>query len=363
MRDNIKKLCQTVSEKADAMLVTSAVNRRYVTDFKSSDGFVVIRDGKITYMTDSRYYESACIKQKEGKIDGDIIIERQTPKAMLQLKEMLDGCKNILIEDKSLSYDRYLHYCKVFDFATLCAGGSDIFSSVRAVKTENELDRIKKAQSITDKTFEYIVSFISDNLGKKDFTEKALQLEMDYYMLKNGADGLAFDTIAVSGSKSSLPHGVPEDIPVAKGFLTMDFGAKYDGYCSDMTRTVCIGKPDEEMKKVYDTTLKAQLTALEKVHGGILSKDADGAARDVIEEAGYKGAFCHSLGHSLGLEIHESPNFAPGGIYEVQSGVVISVEPGIYLEGKYGVRIEDIVQLKDDGCVNLTSSPKELLVL
>lgn len=363
MRENIKKLCNKISEKADAMLVTSPVNRRYVTDFNSSDGFVVIRGDKITYMTDSRYYESACIKQKTGKIDGNIEIVRQTPKAMLQLKEMLDGCKNILIEDKSMSYDRYLHYCKVFDFAELCAGGSDIFASVRAIKTADELERIKKAQSITDKTFEYIVSFISDNLGKKDFTEKALQLEMDYYMLKNGADGLAFNTIAVSGSKSSLPHGVPENIPVAKGFLTMDFGARFDGYCSDMTRTVCIGKPDEEMKKVYDTTLKAQLTALEKIHGGILSGEADKSARDVIEEGGYKGAFCHSLGHSLGLEIHESPNFGPGGSDKVPSGVVISVEPGIYLEGKYGVRIEDIVCLNETGCDNLTASSKELFVL
>ncbi len=363
MKDNIKKLCDAVSQKADAMLVTSPVNRRYVTGFNSSDGFVVIRDGKITYMTDSRYYESACIKQKQGIIDGEIVIERQTHKAMLQLKSMLDGCGEILIEDKSLSYDRYLHYCKVFDFADLKTGGSDIFACVRAIKTQDELEKIKKAQSITDKTYSYIVDFIADNIGKKDFTEKALQLEMDYYMLKNGADGLAFNTIAVSGSKSSLPHGVPENIPVAKGFLTMDFGARFDGYCSDMTRTVCIGKPDEDMKKVYNTTLKAQLSALSAVHGGIKSGDADKAARDVIDTAGFEGAFGHSLGHSLGLEIHESPNFSPNAENVVPSGVVISVEPGIYLEGQYGVRIEDIVYLTDNGCKNLTESPKELMII
>ncbi len=363
MNDNIKKLCDKISQSADAMLVTSSVNRRYVTGFNSSDGFVVIRDGKITYITDSRYYESACIKQKEGKIDSEIVIERQSAKAMPQLKEMLEGCKEVLVEDKSLSYDRYLHYCKVFDFAQLKTGGSDIFACVRAIKTAQELEKIKKAQSITDKTYSYILSFISDNVGKKDFTEKALQLEMDYYMLKNGAEGLAFNTIAVSGSKSSLPHGVPEDIPVAKGFLTMDFGARFDGYCSDMTRTVCIGNYDDDMKKVYDTTLKAQLSALETVHGGIKSGDADMAARNVIDKAGFEGAFGHSLGHSLGLEIHESPNFSPNAEYTVPEGVVISVEPGIYLEGKYGVRIEDIVQLTADGCENLTHSPKELAVI
>ena len=363
MRDNIKELCKKVSEKADAMLVASPVNRRYVTDFESSDGFVVIRDGKITYITDSRYYESACIKQKNGKIDADIVIERQSDRLMPQLKSVLEGCKKILVEDKSISYDRYVNYCKAFDFASLVSGGSDILNSVRAIKTSDELERIKKAQSITDKAFEYIVGFISDNAGKADFTEKALQLEIDYYMLKNSADGLAFDTIAVSGSKSSLPHGVPENISVAKGFLTMDFGARFDGYCSDMTRTVCIGKPDDDMKKVYRTTLQAQLAALEKIHGGILSADADKAAREVIDSNGFEGTFCHSLGHSLGLEIHETPNFTPNASYQVPSGVVISVEPGIYLEGKYGVRIEDIVCLEDTGCFNLTHSTKELLVL
>lgn len=362
MRENIQKLCNKVGEKADAMLVTSPVNRRYITGFNSSDGFVVVRDGKITYMTDSRYYESACIKQKEGKIDGGIEIVRQG-KTMLQLKEMLEGCDTVLFEDKSLSYDRYLHYSKVFDYAKLEAGGSDIMFSCRAIKTPEEIEKIKRAQSITDETFSYIVSFISDNIGKKDFTEKALQLEMDYHMLKSGADGLAFNTIAVSGCKSSLPHGVPEDISVANGFLTMDFGARYDGYCSDMTRTVCIGKPSEEMKKVYNTVLAAHDAALQVIHGGIISSDADKAARDVINGAGYEGAFGHSLGHSLGLEIHEPPNFAPGASYGVDSGVVISVEPGIYLEGKFGVRIEDIVCLTDDGCRNLTHSSKELMVL
>ncbi|MBP3579860.1 MAG: aminopeptidase P family protein [Clostridia bacterium] len=363
MRENIKSLCNKISEKADAMLVTSPVNRRYVTGFNSSDGFVVIRDGKITFITDPRYYESACIKQRNGCIDEEIVIERQTPKVMLQLKQLLDDCKNVLFEDKNISYDRYLHFCEVFENVELVTGGSDIFSCCRAVKTPEELQKIKTAQSITDKAFGYIVNFIADNIGKDDFTEKALQLELDYYMMKNGADGLAFDTIVVSGSKSSLPHGVAEDVPVAKGFLTMDFGAKFSGYCSDMTRTVCIGKPDNDMKRVYDTTLEAQLAALDKVHGEMVSGEADKLARDVIDTAGYRGAFGHSLGHSLGLEIHESPNFSPNAQYTVPNGVVISVEPGIYLEGKYGVRIEDIVYLKDDGCENLTGSTKHLIVI
>ena len=207
-----------------------------------------------------------------------------------------------------------------------------------------------------------MLSFISDNLGKKDFTERALALELEYFMFRNGADTKAFNTIAVSGKKSSLPHGVPEDIPVAQGFLTMDFGAKVGGYCSDMTRTVYIGKPSDEEIKVYNTVLAAQNAAFPVIHGGVLGKDVDKAARDVIEGAGYTGAFGHSLGHSLGMEVHERPNFSPSEQGVVPSGAVLSVEPGIYLEGKYGVRIEDIVFVTDEGCENLTHSSKELVV-
>ncbi len=363
MKENIKKLCGLVGEKADALFVTSPVNRRYITGFSSSDGFVIVKGEKITYITDFRYYESALIKQRQGKIDEEIDIQLTTGKTLLQLKQILNDSKKVLFEDRSLSYERYLAYSKAFDFCEFSEGGSDVLGKCRESKTQQELENIVKAQQITDKTYQYILGFISDNLGKKDFTEKALQLEMDYYMLKNGADGIAFDTIAVSGSKSSLPHGVPEDIPVAKGFLTMDFGAKYNGYCSDMTRTVCIGKPDDEMVKVYNTVLDAQKAALEIIHAGIVGNDADKAARDVIENAGYKGAFGHSLGHSLGLEIHERPNFAPSEAREIPQGAVVSVEPGIYLEGKYGVRIEDIVCLKDGGCDNLTHSCKKMVVL
>lgn len=362
MRENIISLCRRVSEKAEGMIVTSQVNRRYVTGFPSSDGFVVIRGEKITYVTDSRYYESACIKQKNGDIDADINILPRTGGVMSQLNELLSGCKTVLFEDKAVSYDEYISFLNGLE-ARLERGGSDIFNVCRAVKTPDELEKIKKAQAVTDKTFEYILKYISDNLGKKGFTEKALRLEMDYFMLKNGADGLAFDTIAVSGSKSSLPHGVPEDTPIVEGFLTMDFGAAFDGYCSDMTRTVCVGTPSDDMKRVYDTVLAAQRTALEGIRGGIMSQKADFYARDVIDRAGFKGTFGHSLGHSLGLEIHETPTFSPSSKQIVPSGAVLSVEPGIYLEGRYGVRIEDIVLLTPDGNENLTKSPKELIVL
>ncbi len=363
MRPNNIKICEKVAEKADALILLSPVNRRYVTSFQSSAGTVVVRNGKITFFTDFRYYESACIKQKQGIMDEDIDVRLQDGKFMETLKDLLSGCEKILFEDGFLSYGTYNWYNNSIDFAELIPGGSGIMAEIRGIKTEEELSNIVKAQEITDKTFTFAVKYISDNIHRSDFTERELQLEMDYYMLRNGAEGLSFDTIAISGKKSSLPHGAPENIPVSKGFLTMDFGAKYGGYCSDMTRTICIGKPDDEMLKVYNTVFDAQKAAFEVIRAGILGKEADLAARSVIDGAGYAGTFGHSLGHSLGLEIHEGPNFASGVEAIIPENVVISVEPGIYLEGRYGVRIEDIVRVRDGGFDNLTLSSKELIVI
>ena len=363
MNTKNKQICDLVKEKADAFIILSPVNRRYVTSFESSAGAVVIYDGKITFFTDFRYYESACIKKQQGLMDADIEICLQDTKFMENIKQMLSDCKTILFEDGFVSYSTYNVYKKSFDFAELVPGGSELMSSIRSVKTEEELCNIIKAQEITDKTFYYAVKYISDNIHRTDFTERELQLEMDYFMLHCGADGLSFDTIAISGKKSALPHGVPENIPVSKGFLTMDFGARCVGYCSDMTRTICIGKPDHEMLRVYNTVLCAQNAAFEVIRADVVGKEPDIAARTVIDGAGYAGRFGHSLGHSLGLEIHERPNFASGAEITIPENAVISVEPGIYLEGKYGVRIEDIVCIKKGGFINLTHSTKELIVI
>ena len=182
-------------------------------------------------------------------------------------------------------------------------------------------------------------------------------------MRKFGAEKTSFDTIAVSGSASSLPHGEPRNIKLERGFLTMDFGALYNGYCSDMTRTIVIGKADDEMKKVYNTVLSAQLAALDFVAAGKSGKDCDKIARDIIYGAGYEGCFGHSLGHGVGMYIHENPRLAGGWDKPLEVGAIVTVEPGIYIEGKYGVRIEDIVCLKKDGFDNLTRSSKVLIVI
>ena len=225
-------------------------------------------------------------------------------------------------------------------------------------KDEDELSRIRAAQSITDAAFSHILGYLRPGV-----TETDIALELEFFMRKNGAESTAFPTICVSGKKSSLPHGVPENVPVSKGFLTMDFGAKYRGYCADMTRTVCIGEPTEKMRHVYRTVLDAQSDAFNAIFAGVSGCAVDKAARDRIEGAGYKGCFGHSTGHSLGIDIHEAPNFSANNTSPVPENAVLSVEPGVYLEGEFGVRIEDIVKISPEGFENFTKSPKDLIIL
>jgi Xaa-Pro aminopeptidase len=236
---------------------------------------------------------------------------------------------------------------------------------MRKTKDGGEIENIKKAQSITDAAFAHILKTMS-----AEMTETDVAVELEYFMKKNGADGIAFDIIAVSGKNSSRPHGQPENAKLQKGFLPLDFGAKHGGYCSDMTRTVCIGEPTKKMLEVYNTVKSAQLSAIEAIKAGAEGIEVDRAARKVIKGAGYEKYFGHGLGHSLGLEIHEPPSF-PNSNEEgakkesaaLSENMVMTVEPGIYLEDEFGVRIEDLVVVKRGGCQNLTESGKELIVL
>ena len=206
MTGNLKELCSLVSEKADALLLISPVNRRYVVGFSSSDGYVIVKKGEIFFITDFRYFESVHIKQEEGMVDKDIKLVLQNSNVWFQLKELLSDCKTVMFEDSFVSVALHDKMKLTFADKELVSGGSKILCEMRSKKSKFELECIKKAQSITDKTFSYMLSFISDNVGKNDFTEKALALELEYFMLKNGSDGIAFDTIAVSSRKSSLAH-------------------------------------------------------------------------------------------------------------------------------------------------------------
>ncbi len=236
---------------------------------------------------------------------------------------------------------------------------SNALNKARQIKSKEEIGFIKQAQAITDKAFTHILNYI-----KSGVTEREIALELEFFMRKQGSEGVAFDTIAVSGKNSSLPHGVPTDKSLENGdFLTMDFGAKLGGYCSDMTRTVAIGSVSEEQKMVYDTVLDAQISALKVLKAGKICKDIDKIARDIINKAGFEGAFGHGLGHSVGLEIHENPALNTRDETVLKSGMIMTVEPGIYLEDKFGVRIEDMVLITSKGIENLTVSPKELIIL
>ena len=230
---------------------------------------------------------------------------------------------------------------------------------LRTEKSIDEVQKIKQAQAIADDTFKYILGYI-----KEGITEKEIALAMDYYMLNHGAEALSFDTIALGGKNTSMPHGVPSNYKVKNGdFILMDYGAVVDGYHSDMTRTVCLGTPTDKMTEVYNIVLKAQLFALDNIKVGITGKVGDSFAREVISKAGYGEYFGHSLGHGVGMEIHEFPVMSPNNDTVMINKSIVTVEPGIYIPNEFGVRIEDFVYLTDGGIENLTHSPKELICL
>ena len=237
----------------------------------------------------------------------------------------------------------------------------DWLEALRLIKSPDELRRIREAQALTAYGFEKILDYI-----RPGRTEREIALELEFLIRRQGAEGIAFDFIVVSGANSSLPHGVPSDKAVEPGdFVTMDFGAVVDGWHSDMTRTVAVGSVTDEQRRVYETVLRAQETALGTLRAGLSCRAGDAAARDVIREAGYGDCFGHSTGHGVGVEIHEEPRLSPAAPEGelLQPGSVVTVEPGIYLSGKFGVRIEDMAAITETGCENLTKSPKTLTIL
>ena len=267
----------------------------------------------------------------------------------------------IATEDDSLSCAEFKRYGEILSDFTLTGGASEILAQLRLCKDEEELRAIERAQAVTDAAFAHILNWI-----KPEMTEIEVALEIEFFMRKNGAEGLAFDTIAVSGTNSARPHGVPRRQKLEKGFLTMDFGARVDGYCSDMTRTVVLGRADEEIKRLYNTVLAAQRAALDAAAEGVSCHFLDSVARDLINGAGYEGCFGHSLGHGVGMFVHEEPRLSPKAKPTdlLQKGHVVTFEPGIYIEGKYGCRIEDMACIRPDGSFyDFTKSPKELIEL
>jgi len=343
-------------ENNTAALITSDANRIYFTGFNSSAGTVLITKSRAVFLIDFRYYEKAKANVKHM----EVILANNIHN---QIKDILkeENIKKVFTETDSItiaSYNRIKKALTDFCISTNRSLSQKI-TQLRQIKTKKELELIKKAQALTDDTFGYILSRLAD--GR---TEREIMLDMEFYIRKNGSEGVSFDFIVVSGKNSSLPHGVPTDKKIESGdFITMDFGAVVDGYCSDMTRTVAINHVSELQKEVYSIVLNAQLESLKAIRPGVKCCDVDKIARDIISSAGYKDCFGHGLGHSVGLEIHESPALNTRDTTLLKPGVIMTVEPGIYIENKFGVRIEDMVYVTEDSCINLTKSPKELIII
>ncbi len=343
-------------KKSSAALILSEVNRLYFSGFSSSAGAVLVTENSAFFLTDFRYFEKAA---KEIK-DLEVILSQ---KLYSDINEILkkEDIETLYLETDYVNLNQYSQLSSIFEGITVLNDNrlSLLISEMRSVKNEKEIDCIKSAQEITDKAFLHILNFIDCNK-----TEKEIALELEFFMRRNGSDAVSFDFIVVSGKNSSLPHGTPTDKKIAFGdFVTMDFGGVVGGYRSDMTRTVAVGGISEKQETVYNTVLKAQETALKNIKPNAICKDIDKAARDVIADAGFYGAFGHGLGHSVGLEIHEAPCFNTRDDTKLLSGMVLTVEPGIYLENEFGVRIEDMVAITDTDYVNLTHSPKNLIIL
>ena len=342
----------------DAAIVSSKLNQRYLSGFDFDDGLILLTLENAYLLTDFRYEEAA---RESVSADWKVLTPKEGHLPCIASLLEKDGCRTVATEDQSLSCAEFERYRKLLDAYTLSGGASALFLELRLHKDEAELECIARAQRITDAAFAHIIKWI-----KPEMSEIEVALELEYFMRREGAEGLAFETIAVSGSNSSRPHGTPRHCRLEKGFLTMDYGARGDGYCSDMTRTVCLGRADADMKRLYNTVLRAQTEALAAAAEGVSCRELDRIARDIINGAGYEGCFGHSLGHGVGLFVHESPRLAPGAAAEsvLERGHVVTFEPGIYLAGKYGCRIEDMVAIRNDGSVyDFTSSPKELIEL
>lgn len=357
MKQALKDLMSKLPSGIDAAIITSDINRRYFTDMKSSAGTLLVTPKKAFFIIDFRYFEKA----NQVITDFDVILQETDMYTQIDKIFAENNVKTVAIESDFATVAQFQRYCKKlknYEFSNENAL-SDVINDLRSIKSQDEIDNIKKAQSITDKAFSHMVGYI-----KAGMTELEVQLELEYTMRKLGATGLAFDSIVVSGVKSSLPHGVASDKVIEQGdFLTMDFGASYNGYCSDMTRTVAIGKISDEQLKVYETVLNAQLMAIDAIKAGKICCDIDKVARDYIYSEGYEGCFGHGLGHSLGLYIHEEPRFGTTCNVKLKPNMILTVEPGVYLPSKFGVRIEDMVVITENGSEIITNSEKKLITL
>lgn len=339
----------------NAIIVCKPENRAYLSGFTGSAGVLLVTADKAFLITDFRYVEQATAQAPHFEV-----VRTATTNAAL-LQELMDklGVVKVGYEGDFLSVDEFENFRQTFIKQELHST-SGLVEALRMLKDEEELNRMRRAAAIADEAFAQIMPKI-----KAGVTEWDLAVELEYQMKKRGAEALAFETICASGVRSSLPHGHASEKVVAQGDLvTFDFGAMYQGYCSDMTRTVMVGEPTAKQREIYEIVLEAQLRGVAAVKAGITGKDLDDVCRNYIAEKGYGENFGHGTGHGVGRFIHEGPKVSQRGASDVlKAGMIVTIEPGIYLPGWGGVRIEDMVLVTETGCEIFTKTPKDLIIL
>lgn len=355
MKQRLEKLRALLDEQGvDAIITENQPNRRYISGFTGSSGWALVSLDQAILLTDFRYVDQA----GEQAPDFEIVNTQRAPlPAIAQaLKDL--GVKKLAFEKHLVTYSTFEDWKNAFDFVELVAT-SGIFEQLREIKDESELQLIREATKIADAAFSHILTFIKPGVREID-----VAMELEFHMRKLGAASSSFDIIVASGKRGALPHGVASEKIIQAGeMVTMDFGALYKGYVSDITRTISVGEPDPKMREIYDIVLRAQLNGVEKLKPGMTGIEADALTRDIIREAGYAEAYGHSTGHSIGLLVHETPNLSAASSAILKPGNVVTVEPGIYVSDLGGVRIEDDVVITETGCEILTKSTKELLIL
>ena len=342
-----------IDNNIDALLITNEYNRRYMTGFTGTAGVAIVSKVDAVFITDFRYTEQAAEQVKDFRIvqhKGTIFAEVANQVALM-------GVKTLGFEKDTLTYGMYELYKSEVKAEFVPFSG--LIEKIRLIKTEQEINIIKAACEIADNAFTHILGFIEP--GK---TELEVSNELEFFMRKQGATSSSFDIIVASGVRSALPHGVATDKVIEKGdFVTLDFGALYNGYISDITRTIAVGQPSDKLVEMYNVVLESQLLALEKVGPGMTGIEADAVARDYLKSKGYGEAFGHSTGHGIGLEVHEGPGLSFRSEQVLEPGMTVTIEPGVYLPGIGGVRIEDDILITETGNEKLTHSTKDLIIL
>lgn len=349
---------RAILDKNQAALINNSNDVYYFSGVQNCEGYVLITDEKSYLFVDFRYYESAKAHCHSCKV-----IEFKSLFESLKTVLNENEVKSLYIENTCVTLNLYNKFIKEFNSIGVSVVSDDTLikaiNNLRIIKSDDEIKFIAEAQKITEKAYSEVLNFV-----KPGISERTVAVELEYLLRKYGADGVSFDLITITGKNTSLPHGVPGDNNIREGdFFTMDIGALYKGYHSDMTRTVAVKSCDEFQREIYDIVSKAQITALNSVKSGVKACDVDKIARDIITESGYGKNFGHSTGHGVGLDIHEMPYVSAKSETILSENMVITVEPGIYLENRFGVRIEDMVLVERNGCMNFATLSKELIIV